>query len=108
MIKTERVEVHMPKAAGVDELFEPIVEYGPGVPVDVIVAPGSTSDMFDNMRDGHKIAYTLHFPKTWTVDLCGARVSVRGRLCRVVGSPQPYTSTPGKYNMPVEVVFCDG
>ena len=108
MIKPETVSVLLPVEVGSDELGEPIVNYDPSGSVDVIVAPGSTSDVFGNVRDGQKVALTLHFPKTWTDNLTGARVIVRGDEYRVVGSPFRYTDSPGLYDMPVEVTACNG
>lgn len=57
---------------------------------NVVVAPGSTSDVTDTTRPwGTRAAYTLGFPKTFSAPLRGCRVVVRGVEYAVVGDPQP-------------------
>lgn len=79
---------------------------------DVLVAPGPRSDVIESNRpEGVKIAWTLHFPKTFSGSLRGARISVRGqKALSVVGDPQPYTAanTPTRWWMPVELEAVEG
>ena len=79
---------------------------------DVLVAPGPRTDIADPGRpDGTVVAWTLHFPKTYTGALRGARVRIRGgAACDVIGDPQPYTveNTPTRWVLPVEVKRGDG
>lgn len=79
---------------------------------NVLVASGPRSDVDGSTRpDGVKVAWNLHFPKTFHGDLTGARVSVRGEPpCYVIGSPRPYTAanTPTSWNLPVELEVVNG
>lgn len=90
----------------------PIYEWVPEAVEDVLVAPGPRDDVIDSNRpDGTKVAWTLHFPKTFNKSLRGARVKVRGDEARlVVGDPKPYTlaNTPTRWWMPVELEAVDG
>lgn len=53
---------------------------------NVLVAPGSTSDVEDSTRlDGTRAVFTLGFPKTFSAPLRGCRVVVRP----VEGDPEP-------------------
>lgn len=73
---------------------------------DVLVAPGPARDVNGSIRpDGVRVAYTMHFPKSFSDDLTGAEVEVRGERFTVIGSPKPYTvaNTPTRWWMPVEV-----
>ena len=78
---------------------------------DVLVQPGTSADLSDSNRpDGMTVDMTLHFPKTFTQDMRGAVVVVRGHAYTVVGDPQPYTvaDCPTKWNFPVGVTRSDG
>lgn len=109
LIKGEAVTVIRPTVT-YDELHEP--EFGEPVETGatVLVCPGSTADLDATRPNGVEVAYTLHFPKTWTESLRGCSVRVRGEVLAVVGDPRAYTAanTPGAYNMPVEVTRTDG
>ena len=75
-----------------DEHNEPVVGWGRSEVSNVLVAPGSTSDVEDVARpDGTRAAFTLGFPKTFSKPLRGCRVEVRGRAYAVIGDPQPNT-----------------
>lgn len=93
-----------------DDLGEPVGGTATETDVSAVVAPGATGDLGSDRPEGVKVAYTLHFPKTWTASLRGCKVRVRGELYSVVGDPQAYTAenTPGKWNRPVEVTRTDG
>ena len=79
---------------------------------DVLVIPGPRQDVVESNRpDGVEVAFNLHFPKTFTGSLRGAKVSVRGgEPMDVIGDPQPFTlaNTPTRWWMPVEVGRVDG
>lgn len=113
MIVGESVVVHTPTEGGTDPGGAPI----PGEPTlatieNVLVSPGPRDDLRDSTRpDGKKIAWTLHFPKTFSASLEGCSISVRGLPPRpVVGNPQPYmlANTPTPWWMPVELEDVDG
>src|SRR5690606_35785280 len=113
MIVGESVTVRRQTVTGTDPGGGPIY----GTPTtetvyDVLVSPGPREDVVDSNRpDGTRIAWTLHFPKTYSSSLRGAEISVRGGAFRpVVGDPQHYTeaNTPGAWSMPVELEAVDG
>ena len=109
----ETVTVETPVDTGRrDAHNKPILEWRPETVHDVLVAPGPLADIPDTARPaGVKVAWGLHFPKTWTKPLRGARISVRsGPPCNVIGDPQPYTleNTPTRWWLPVELARADG
>lgn len=102
VIRTEKV---------LDELGEPMEAEAVAESVTgVVVAPGATADLDASRPEGVTVAYTLCFPKTYTGELKGCAVEVRGERFRVVGDPQRYTeaNTPGAWNLTVEVTRTDG
>lgn len=79
----------------------------------VVIAPGATADMEASRPEGVTVAYTLHFPKTYTATLEGCSVTLPapwGGTYRVIGDPRPYmdVNTPGKWDRPVEVEAAHG
>lgn len=110
LIQGERVTVIRPNVTR-DELGEPTYgEPGREDVENVVVAPGSTSDLDASRPDGVTVDYTLCFPKTYEEDLVGCSVEVRGTGYAVVGDPQRYTpeNVPGDWNLTVEVTRTDG
>ena len=109
LIPTEAVTVVRPTVTR-DDLGE--TTEGEPVREDVccVVCPGATSDMDATRPEGVTVSYTLHFPKTYTGDLRGCSVEVRGTRYDVVGDPQRTTgaATPGPFNMAAEVTRADG
>lgn len=80
---------------------------------DVLIAPGATSDLEASRPEGVTVAYTLHFPKTYTGPLEGAKVTLPAPWAgtyRVIGDPRPYmdANTPTRWHMPVEVEAAHG
>ena len=80
---------------------------------NVLVSPGATADMEAARPDGVTIAYTLHFPKTFTGQLEGCEIVLPAPWAgtyRVVGSPGKYieANTPTQWSMPVEVAAAHG
>lgn len=90
--------------------------YGvPGTVANVVVQPGACEDFDETRPEGVRVAYTLHFPKTFTGDLRGARVTLPepyawGNPYHVVGVPSPYmdANCPTDWHMPAEVEAVDG
>lgn len=109
LIPTEAVAVIRPTVER-DDLGEPLEAGASREEVRCVVCPGSTSDLGAERPNGVRIAYTLHFPKTYKGDLRGCSVEVRGIRYDVVGDPQrtAEAATPGPWNMAVEVARADG
>lgn len=112
MIRGETVVVWSPVAGPPDPFGAPTETWVPATVENVLVSPGPRGDVEGSTRpDGKRVAWTLHFPKTWSGSLKGCEVSVRGEERRpVVGDPKPYTpgNTPTPWNMPVELEGADG
>ncbi|GAA4774613.1 hypothetical protein GCM10023351_18770 [Microbacterium gilvum] len=108
----ETVVVVREVVTGTDAHNEPITEAVEESVDDVLIAPGPRADIPDAFRPvGTVVAWNLHFPKTFTGSLRGAKVSVRGGApCDVIGDPQPFTlaNTPTRWHMPVELERADG
>ena len=109
LIATETVTAHVPSVER-DDLGEP--EYGKPREIEIdgcIVQPGATSDMDASRPNGMHVAFTVYMPNQ-DFDLRGCSLSVRGRVYRVVGDPQPFTggNVPGGRNLTVEVEAADG
>lgn len=109
LIPTEAVTVIRP-TAGRDDLGEPVETGTSREAVRCVVCPGATSDMDATRPEGVTVAFTLHFPKTYSGSLRGCSVEVRGEAYDVVGDPQRTTeaATPGPFNLAVEVTRADG
>jgi hypothetical protein len=105
-MRGESVDVESRVGSGLDELNNQAYTYAVTNVSDVLVSPGPRADIIESNRpDGHLVKWTLYFPKSYTSELEGCRVKVRGEWYRVVGSPGRYpdANTPGKWDMPVEV-----
>ena len=75
---------------------------------DVLVEPGANESLEASRPEGVLVAYTLHFPKTFTDSLEGCEVELPtpwAGVYRVVGEPGRYmnANTPTRWNLPVEV-----
>lgn len=79
---------------------------------DVLVAPGPRTDLpVSDRPDGTVVAFHLHFPKTFTENVRGAQMTIRGESgFEVIGDPRPFTveNTPTRWHMPVEVTKTEG
>ncbi|WP_405735780.1 hypothetical protein [Bifidobacterium sp.] len=80
---------------------------------DVLVSPGSTSDLEAARPEGVDVALTLHFPKPYAQSLHGCTVQLTGPWAgtyRVIGDPKPYImeNTPTRWWYPVEVEAAHG
>ena len=80
---------------------------------DVLISPGATSDMEASRPEGVTVAYTLHFPKTYTGTLEGCDVILPAPWAgtyHIIGDPREYMdeNTPTRWHMPVEVEAAHG
>lgn len=80
---------------------------------DVLVSPGTTSDMEASRPDGVTVAYTCQFPKTYSQSLEGCRIELPAPwscTCNVIGNPTPYidANTPTRWHMQVELEAAHG
>ena len=94
-----------------DEHMEQVESWEAIEVANVLVAPGSTSDVQASDRpDGTIAAYTLGFPKTFSGSLRGAVVEIRGRDWRVIGDPQPnqMENCPTQWWLTAQVEAIDG
>lgn len=111
-LRGEPVVVERREQVGLDPGRNPIYDWVPEVVEDVLVEPGSRSDVSDSQRpDGVRVAWTLHFPKVYTASLSGCRVQVRDDKPRkVIGDPHQYTNanTPTRWNRPAELEGVEG
>lgn len=114
MISGVDVGVSSPVNGEPDRLGNPTVTYGTPVTVEnVLVAPSTTNDMEAARPEGVTVAYTLHFPKTFTGSLEGCLVTLPapwGGTYRVVGDPMPYidVDTPTPWDRQVDVEAAHG
>lgn len=114
MIGVEVEVIPQLTAANPDRLGNAVHTDGTAVKVqDVLVAPGATSDLEASRPEGAQVAYTLHFPKTYTGSLEGCKVKLPAPWAgtyRVIGNPGQYidANTPTRWHMPVEVEECHG
>ena len=108
------VTVLRPSAATLDRFGNEV----PGEPTretvaDVLIGPGATSDLEASRPEGVQVAYTLHFPKSYTDSLEGCEIELPAPwqgVYRVIGNPGRYmdANTPTRWNMPVEVEAAHG
>ena len=111
MIKGTTVTVIRPNATtGVDRLNNTIYSEARESVANVLITPGATDDLAASRPEGVSVAYTLHFPKTYTGDLEGCSVELADGIYHVVGKPGRYmdANTPTPWNMPVEVAAAHG
>lgn len=111
MIRGETVKVITREKQGENEFREEVFEEKTQTVTNVLVSPGAREDLpYSEHPSGVIVAYTLHFPKTFTGCLRGALVEVRGELFKVIGDPKPYTlaNCPTRWHMPVSVESAHG
>ncbi len=116
MISGTTVSVELRKRDARDGFGNDVEAYAEAVSVpNVLIAPGACAELDSTRPEGVRVAYTLHFPKTFSGDLRGARIALpvsfagMGKV-RVIGSPEPYmdANCPTPWHMPVEVEAIDG
>lgn len=114
MIKGVAVIVHVPMAWEVDRYNNRVATgYSEQTVDNVLIAPGASDDIEAARPEGVTVAFTLHFPKTFSGTLEGALVDLPepyGGTYRVIGKPSPYmaSNTPTPWHMPVEVEDAHG
>ena len=80
---------------------------------NVLISPGATLELEASRPEGVSVAYTLHFPKTFSGNLEGCLIALPSPYTgtyRVIGKPTPYQAenTPTLWHMPVEVENAHG
>ena len=114
MIRGVSVTVSRPTAGeNADRFGNAVYTYSDETVGNVLVSPGATSELDASRPEGVQVAYTLHFPKTYSKTLEGCRVSLPAPWAgtyRVIGDPRPYidADTPTQWHTPVEVVRAHG
>ena len=107
--RTEQVIVKNRTCTGTNAIGEAVWETIEQLVDGVLIAPGAGQDMTGTIRpDGTRVTYTLYFPKTFTGDLRGATIRVRGMDLAVIGEPDRYLGAPGRWNMVVQVGVVHG
>lgn len=113
MIKGASVIVHFPVAGTVDRFGNATETWTQATVDDVLISPGVTSDLEASRPEGVQVAYSLHFPKTFTESLEGCLIELLepySGTYRVIGAPSAYMdeNTPTRWHMPVEVEVAHG
>lgn len=114
MVRGTTVTVHVPTAWEVDRYNNRVATgYSEQAVDNVLIVPGATADLEAGRPEGVTVAFTLHFPKTFSGTLEGALVDLPapfGGRYRVIGNPKPYMdeNTPTPWHMPVEVEDAHG
>lgn len=114
MITGTTIKVLRPGATTVDRFGNAVKPtYNEETVHNVLIAPGATQDLDASRPEGVSVAFTLHFPKTYTKTLerCLVRLPKPwGGEYRVIGQPNQYMdiNTPTKWHMPVEVEVAHG
>ena len=114
MIRGVAIKVTSPSGeTGADRFGNAIHTYTTETVANVLVSPGATSDLEASRPEGVTVAYTLHFPKTFTASLCGSIVELPAPWAgkyRLIGDQRPYidANTPTNCHTPVEVERADG
>lgn len=109
------VNVLAPVKGAKDRFGNPTETFDPSTVHDVLVVPGATEDLEASRPDGVLVAYTLHFPRSFTDSLEGCEIELPepwddGNPYRVIGAPAPYmdANTPTRWHMQVEVEASHG
>lgn len=113
MIKGVAVTVSSPSSTSTDRFGNPVITWTDTTVNNVLVSPGATSDLEAARPEGVTVDYTLHFPKSFTGSLEGAKVTLPQPwtgVYHVIGAPGAYidANTPTAWHMPVEVTAAHG
>lgn len=113
MIKGVSVTVRTPTSESVDRFGNAVYTFTESTVDNVLVSPGATSDLEASRPEGVTVAYSLHFPKSFTSSLEGCEITLPDPWAgtyRVIGAPSSYidANTPTPWHMPVEVEFAHG
>jgi len=113
MIKGTTINVLTPSSNSKDRFGNPIITTTKTTVNNVLIVPGETEDLEASRPEGVMVAYTLHFPKTFSGSLEGCSVELPAPWTgtyNVIGSPTPYMieNCPTPWYMPVEVEKAHG
>ena len=114
MITGTTIKVLRPGATTVDRFGNNVKPtYNEETVQNVLIAPGATIDLDASRPEGVKVAFSLHFPKTYSKSLEGCKVKLPSPwsgIYRVIGNPGQYMdeNTPTSWHMPVEVEDAHG
>ena len=110
LLPNTSVTVIRRQEVGTDPFNAPIYENVSEDVAGVLITPGATSDLDASRPEGVRVAYTIHFPKSYAKTLKGCLVQYLGDTYRIIGDPQHYMAdgTPGPWDMPAEVERVDG
>ena len=114
MISGVPVDVLRPIAGARDRLGTPTVTgYTRETVNNVLIEQGVTDSLEASRPDGVTVAYTLHFPKTYSEKLEGCNVELPAPwagVYRIVGDPRPLmdANTPTEWHMPAMVEAAHG
>lgn len=107
-MRGEEVTIRTHVQVGTDPYGAPVTEPQEEAVENVLVAPGSLADLGEDRPEGVDVAYSLCIPRTYSGDLEGAEVQVRGEWLRVIGHPDRIDGFGGRgcptdWNMVCEV-----
>lgn len=113
MISGETVTVRTPTYGAVDRFGNATQTWESSTVDNVLIEPRSTLALEASRPEGVEVAYTLHFPKTFTGSLEGCEIILPAPWAgtyRVIGNPGPYmnANTPTPWNRTVEVERAHG
>lgn len=113
MIKGVEITVKTPTYGAADRFGNATETFSSQTVANVLVAPGSTRELDASRPEGVTVAYTLHFPKSYTDSLEGCIITLPSPWAgdyRVIGDPRCYIDedTPGPWHTPVEVEAAHG
>ena len=113
MISGVEVVVKTPTEGSPDRFGNATYAFTSQTVADVLVSPGATQELEASRPEGVAVAYTLHFPKSFTDTLEGCIVTLPAPWAgdyRVIGDPRPYigADTPTRWHLPVEVEAAHG
>lgn len=108
MIKGTTITLRTPTAGTVDRFGNATQTWTESTVDNVLVEPGTTMELDASRPEGASVAYTLHFPKTFTAELGGCEITLPAPWAgtyRVLGNPGAYMdiNTPTPWNRPVEI-----
>lgn len=99
----ETVYVAVKSEGEADRLGNPADSWAEPVAVDnVLVSYKTSADQGYSRPDGFVVTCTMAFPRSCTLDLRGAKVTVRGEELEVYGNPRHVMSPLDGWDMTVE------
>jgi len=112
-MKGASVIVHAPTAGAVDRFGNAESTWTSYTVDDVLIVPGATADLEASRPEGALVAFTLHFPKTFSGSLEGCKITLPepfSGVYSVIGNPMQYMdeNTPTRWHMPIEIEVAHG